>query len=193
MALTNYRKNILDALITLFHDLKPDGRALDFGCGDGFFFTEVTKRNFFDEVLPYDVVKRENSLVEPRIYDGERLPLDSQSIENSYCIDVLHHCPIPENSIRELCRVTKKYIFIKDHTYKNSIGKNLLYIMDEIGNKRFNIASPANYQRLWEWDEIFIESGFERKLKIHPHPSHTGTLGFATNKYQYIDVWERKH
>jgi len=168
------------------------GKALDFGCGDGYFHAELSIMQSFSEITPVDVVVRKNTLVEPEIYDGKTLPYDDGQFDLVYAIDVIHHSPQPIESIREMCRCSGRWILIKDHVYDAALGRLVLYLMDEIGNRRFKIESPGMYQRNWCWDDTLISSGFALKKRIHPAKPHIGLLGLLTNNYQYIDLWERR-
>jgi len=192
MSYSNYRDRVLLDLIDTIGENNICGKVLDFGCGDGFFCEQLGQQRSLANITPIDVVKRKNSLVEPEIYDGKTLPYPEKFFDLVYAIDVLHHSPHPIESIREMCRCSCRWIMIKDHVYEASVGKLILHLMDEIGNRRFSIESPGMYQRNWCWDDTLRDSGFTLKTRIHPAKPHVGPLGLLTNRYQYIDLWERE-
>ena len=191
MSFSRYRDRVLLDLKKLIVENNISGKALDFGCGDGFFCENLNKEESLTDITPIDVVERKNALVEPEIYDGKTLPYLDNQFDLVYAIDVIHHSPHPIESIREICRCSGKWILIKDHVYDAAIGKLVLYLMDEIGNRRFQIESPGMYQRNWCWDDTLRSSGFTLAKRIHPAKPHLGLLGLLTNHYQYLDLWER--
>jgi SAM-dependent methyltransferase len=188
-----YRERILAHVRQLIEPLGPLDTALDFGSGDGFFASRWKPGGAVRSVVPVDVVKRKASLVTPVLYDGERLPFADLSFDLVYSIDVLHHCPNPDAAIRDMSRCSRRYLLIKDHTYRSRLGKLMLGLLDEVGNRRFGIPSPYLYQRRWEWVEQIELSGWRRVQLTHPMICHTGLLGAATNSLQFIGLWERVH
>lgn len=192
MSFSRYRDRVLVDLKELIADYNIEGNALDFGCGDGFFCSNLSREESLSRITPVDVVARKNTLVEPEIYDGKTLPYSASQFDLVYAIDVIHHSPHPIDSIREMCRCSGRWILVKDHVYGAAIGKLVLYAMDEVGNRRFSIESPGNYQRNWNWDDTLRGSGFILKKRIYPAEPHVGILGLLTNRYQYIDLWERR-
>jgi hypothetical protein len=63
--------------------------------------------------------------------------------------------------------------------------------LDNLGNRRFGVATPYHFQRGWEWFPTVEGAGFKLRTLIHPAPCHTGIFGWATNFLQFIAVWER--
>lgn len=56
----------------------------------------------------------------------------------------------------------RKVVLIKDHTYSSAAGRFTLSVLDELGNRRFGIPSPRNYQKRWSWFPCLEENGFRR-------------------------------
>jgi SAM-dependent methyltransferase len=188
--ITSYRPRILQQLRESLAPLQV-ARALDFGCGDGYFASEIGRLPNIEQVVPVDVVERPASLVQPQLYDGARLPFDDGSFRLAYAIDVLHHCPDPIAAIDDMARCSSRYLLIKDHTYHTAAGKTLLALLDELGNRRFGIPSPYLYQRDWQWVEHIEARGWRRLELIHPMACHSGPLGL-TNGLQWMGLWERQ-
>ena len=188
--MSKYKTNVWNEVRSLLPE--NSSRVLDFGCGDGWYARRVLDEGLASELVALDVKRREHCHVEPLIYDGERLPFPDGYFELSYSIDVLHHCRVPEEMIREMVRVTSNCIVIKDHTYSSESGKVALAVMDEIGNRRFGIPSPQHYQRRWAWDEVFAEAGWEKHSMTYPARCHDGVLGRLTNGLQYVARYERR-
>lgn len=169
----------------------PFPAALDFGSGDGWFARQMLDEKLASEVVAVDVRRRRRAFVEPLVYDGERLPFPDRAFDLAYSIDVLHHCPDPRRSLRELLRCTGSCLLLKDHTYGGGAGWLALSIMDEIGNRRFGVPSRYRYQRDWEWNAVIEEAGFMLDRLVHPAACHVGLLGRATNHLQYLALWRR--
>jgi SAM-dependent methyltransferase len=187
-----YRNRILDHIRRMLGSVGTLDTALDFGSGDGFFASQWETNGLVREVTAVDVVARKSSIVAPLIYDGKRLPFPDRSFDLAYSVDVLHHCPDPLQALADLSRCSRRYLMIKDHTYRGPVGRFALAVLDEVGNRRFGIPSPYLYQHGWQWVEQVESSGWRRIELIHPMRCHSGLMGAATNALQFIGLWERK-
>jgi len=187
-----YRKRILSLISPLLSDLPTPTSILDFGCGDGWFASQISALLPNAELTAIDVKRRENVLIAPMIYAaGDPLPFADASFDLVYAIDVLHHCDSPQRYLDELARVARRFILIKDHTYEGKLGYLTLAILDELGNRRFGIPSPQHYQRAWEWSKHLASRNWKTRAIIHPCPCHTGPLGALSNHLQYVALYER--
>lgn len=187
-----YRKRIYSHISPLLGDLAVPETILDFGCGDGWFASQVGTLLPNAKLTAIDVKRREGVLVEPTIYSpGEPLPFADASFDLVYAIDVLHHCDSPERYLDELVRVARRFILIKDHTYNGALGYLTLSILDELGNRRFGIPSPQHYQRDWEWTEHLATRNWKMRTMIYPCQCHSGMLGELSNQLQYVALYER--
>lgn len=189
--MNGYRCRIRDALADLLRPIAPLATALDFGSGDGWFADQFHAAGLFREVVPIDVQLRSQTVRAPQLYDGTRLPFADRSFDVVYCVDVLHHCPDPVASLRDLLRCGRNYFLIKDHTYRGPLGYLTLCALDEIGNRRFGIPSRYKYQKDWEWRPVIEAAEYELVRLIHPVACHRGPLGWATNRLQFIGLWRR--
>lgn len=188
-----YRKAVLGHLSQLLVGREVYERALDFGSGDGWFARELRSAGAAREIVGIDVCRRTLEFLEPLIYDGTRLPFADQSFDLVYAIDVLHHCPDPGEALRELLRVSRRDVVIKDHTYRTPVGRALLAVMDELGNRRFGVRSRYRYQREWEWLPAFSAAGFE-SVELH-HPlacDPRPPWRWWTPKLQFLGLWRRQ-
>jgi hypothetical protein len=190
--MNGYRCRILEIFRTLVRPYAPLGRWLDFGAGDGWFSWSFAHAKLAREVVPVDVQGRPHTFSEVALYDGRRLPFADRSFDLVSSIDVLHHCPAPWDSLRDALRCANRFFLLKDHTYRGVTGKVALCVLDEIGNRRFGIPSPFHYQKGFEWSSIMEEAGFVLRRLIHPAPCHAGALGWATNRLQFVSLWERQ-
>jgi SAM-dependent methyltransferase len=142
------------------------------------------------EVVAVDVQPRARSFAPTVLYDGRRLPFEDRSFDLVSSIDVLHHCPDPRASMLEALRCSSRFFLLKDHTYDTVAGRVALAVLDEIGNRRYGVASPYHFQRGREWFPWIEGEGFVRRALIHPAPCHVGLLA-TTNHLQFVSLWER--
>ncbi|HXG11408.1 MAG TPA: class I SAM-dependent methyltransferase [Gemmataceae bacterium] len=186
-----YRCRVLDLFRACLQPLAPVNRGLDFGAGDGWFASSFVREGIAHEVVAIDVQVRPRTFTEVILYDGQRLPFADRSFDLVSSVDVLHHCPDPQASLREALRCAARFFLLKDHTYRSLAGRLTLCALDEIGNRRFGIPSLYRYQKRWDWFPVIEEAGFTLCRLIHPAPCHVGPLGWATNSLQFIGLWER--
>lgn len=187
-----YRKRVWAECLPLLQGLEGVREILDFGCGDGWFATQVGALFPAGRLTPLDVKRRDAVLVEPMIYEpGAALPFADASMDLVYAVDVLHHCHAPEFYLDELGRVSRKYLLIKDHSYRSPLGYAALAILDELGNRRFGIPSPQHYQRGRAWTDHLARRGWSLRKMIDPCHCHVGLLGALTNGLQYMALYQR--
>jgi SAM-dependent methyltransferase len=188
----SYRHRVHGLLRSTLGPYLPFQNVLDFGCGDGWFAYRFEEDDWANQVVAVDVASRQHPFTNVQLYDGRNLPFEDRSFELSYGIDALHHCEDPRQSLEDLLRCTGKLLLLKDHTHRSWAGWLALAALDEIGNRRFRVASRYRYQRGWDWLSIIEGEGFEQLTLIHPAACHTGLLGRATNSLQFVGLWRRK-
>lgn len=186
-----YRHNVLEEMRRLLAPLPPATRALDVGSGDGWFAQRVVAGGLAHEVVPVDVQRRDRVFVEPRLYDGRRLPFEDRAFPLVYSVDVLHHAPEPVRLLEEVLRCADRYVLLKDHTYHTAGGYLALCALDELGNRRFGIPSRYRYQRDWEWFPVFARAGFSLQALTHPARCGQGPMR-AFDGLQFVALWERQ-
>lgn len=187
-----YRGAVFQHLVRLFATRGQYQRALDFGSGDGWFAQQLNATGVAREVVAVDVLRRRDALVEPLLYDGQRLPFPDRSFDLVYAIDVLHHCPDPAAGLREILRVSRGDVALKDHTFDNLAQRILLAFMDELGNRRFGVRSLYRYQRGWEWLPAFAAAGFHQVELRHPLACDPRLpWRWWAPRLQFLGLWER--
>ncbi len=190
---TAYRQQIFRQISELIGPLPPAERALDFGSGDGWFAHEIVRAGYAKMVVAADVKVWPGLVRNPVLFDGHNLPLADRAFELTYAIDVLHHCPNPENALDEVLRCTARHFLIKDHSYGNLIDWAALCVMDELGNRRFGVPSIHQYQQRWVWSRHLEARGFTLERLVHPAPCHSGLMGRLTNHLQFVALWQREN
>ncbi len=189
---THYQQNVFQHLARVLEPLAPLGRALDFGSGDGWMAQQLERTGLAREVVGVDVGRRRNTLKEPVLYDGGRLPFEDGSFDLVYAVDVFHHTPDPLASINDALRCSSRYFLLKDHTYRNRRTKFVISVLDEIGNRRFGVPSLYKYQKDWDWLPTIESAGFAQRVVDHPIVcERRPVLRWVSNSYQFIGMWER--
>ena len=94
-------------------------RILDAGCGEGFTLERFRTAHIGEELEGIDVQQQaidlgkaihpHLSLIQGSIY---HLPYADGSFDAVICSEVLEHLERPEDALKELCRVTKRYCII---------------------------------------------------------------------------------
>jgi len=187
---TDYRRRTFALLRSLIASTGGVATALDIGAGDGWMAKSLMAAGLLGTCTPVDVKRRSHVVLEPLLYDGERLPFDDSSIDLCYAVDAVHHAADPSRLLRDMARVSRRFIVLKDHRYESRAGAWVLRILDEIGNRRFSIGSPGHYQRGSAWLDLLRAEGFVVRTLIHPAPCHVGLLGL-TNRLQFVALFER--
>jgi ubiquinone/menaquinone biosynthesis C-methylase UbiE len=118
----------------------PYAKALELGCGTGFFLLNLKQAGVIDEGHVTDIspgmveVAQRNARslgfeVEGRVADAETLPYDDDTFDLVVGHAVLHHIPDVETSLREVIRVLKpggRFVFAGEPTeYGDYIARRL--------------------------------------------------------------------
>lgn len=142
--------------------LRQIGRAsslLDVGAGDGTVAKSVGEAAGAERIEGVDVILRPHRVIDVRKYDGLTLPYENRSFEVVTISDVLHHCEDARRVLCEALRVASRVVVIKDHFAYGPISRQVLYLMDVVGNARDGIPSPAKYLEPHEWVSMIESAG----------------------------------
>ncbi len=112
------QKNYRDNIIIKF--LRKSDKILDFGCGSCCFTKKLQNLNY--DVEGVDVVSK-GTCYKPKLYNGKTLNYENDYFDVVICSFVLHHIPNYKDILKELIRVTKKYIIIFEDTPNNSLDR----------------------------------------------------------------------
>lgn len=186
-----YRERVFQIMAELLRPVAPVPRALDYGAGAGWYARAMQESGLATEVLPLEVHRRRDVLVEPVLYDGRELPFPDKAFDLVYAVDVLHHSDTPRESVEELCRCAARFVLLKDHTFRTAVDFAALGVLDELCNRPSGVRSPRRYQRDWEWLPWFEACGFRLHALVHPAPCHRGLQGRLLNRLQFVGLWGR--
>ncbi|MGE0309896.1 MAG: class I SAM-dependent methyltransferase, partial [Acidimicrobiia bacterium] len=186
--MSNYRPNVARHLRQTLRDLGPLESLLDFGAGNGWMLNQMlTEDVSIGQATAVDVQTRADYYLPVELYDGERLPFDDRAFDATMAVDVFHHCHDPKAALRDAARVTRRFVIVKDHTYRSSVGFATLSVLDELGNRKFGIPSRYRYQSKFTWDDVMSDEGFRLRHRSHPVPCHDGPLSI-TDRLQCLTV-----
>ena len=162
--------SLLDAL---FKDQNTVTTAVDIGCGMGYFSRELIKRypqfhqiagiDFLQEII---IHAREQSVETTKIVyiigDLLRIPFPDQRFDVTFCIDTLHHIHRDDlrTAIRELARITNKYLILEIRNRKNLFHFYFTNILEPIKFRRLPICTTS----IEEISDIIKEYGFTLEI-----------------------------
>ena len=148
---------------------------LDVGAGTGELSFLILKNKKKLKISGIDTLIRPQTLIPTIKYDGKRLPFKSFNFELLMAVDVLHHCYDPFLILKEMSRVSKRYILIKDHFANSKLDKITLTFMDFIGNRSHGVVLPYNYYSETQWNYAFKKLNLRiikkiTTLNLYPPP-----------------------
>ena len=188
--MNGYRRRIFREMSDTLASIGPLNNVLDVGSGDGWFAMSVKSLGLCDKVTAVDVKMRPHCHHPVELYDGERLPFRDNEFDLVYAVDVVHHAPQPGKLLSEMIRCSRRFLLLKDHTWQTELGRLVLLVRDEVGNRPHGVRCLYNFQRGWEWDRVMLDNGMERVQLKHPLQCHTGPLGSFANNNEFLSVWQ---
>ena len=188
--MNGYRRRIFREMSDTLASIGPLNSVLDVGSGDGWFAMSVKSLGICDKITAVDVKIRPECYHPVELYDGDRLPFRDGEFDLVYAVDVVHHAPKPGKLLDEMIRCSRRFLLLKDHTWQTELGRLVLLVRDEIGNRPKGVRCLYNFQRGWEWDRVMLDNGMERVQLKHPLQCHAGPLGGFANNNEFLSVWQ---
>lgn len=164
------------ALATAIAPLLPRAaRVLDVGCGDGLLDQALLGMRPDLRIEGVDVLVRGGTPIPVREFDGQRLPFADGEYDAAMAIDVFHHAADAEALMREMKRVARGSLVIKDHFLHGLPSELILRAMDWVGNSRHGVRLPFSYWSEAEWRSAWDRCGIRpvsilRRLRLYPFP-----------------------
>lgn len=106
-------------------------------------------------IVGIDVHLQPNAAIEVRHYDGRTFPYADGAFDCVLMVDMLHHSADIDQMLQEACRVSRRYVLLKDHYWENSLDHILLRAADYLGNAPYGVSLPYRYLRQEEWADLF--------------------------------------
>ena len=159
----NYQAAMLDSMVELWQQRHE--RLLDIGGGTGVIAEAMARLFPVGQVVTIDMVDRfcTDLSVETKSYDGRTLPFEAGQFDAATLNNVLHHVPVSERGalLREVRRVVKGPLYIKDHVSTGTLDNMRLAAMDAIGNIPFDGQVTAQYLSATDWSELAKAGGYQ--------------------------------
>jgi ubiquinone/menaquinone biosynthesis C-methylase UbiE len=161
----DYARNLFDATVPA-DELRrlPYERALELGCGSGFFLLNLIQAG----------VARRGSVtdVDGRVADAEGIPYDDDTFDLVVGHAVLHHIPDVEKSLREVVRVLKpggRFVFAGEPTtVGNGYARTLSTLTWKAGTTATRLPGLGGWRRPQaELDESSRAAALEAVVDLH--------------------------
>ncbi len=165
------------------HSALPYGRALELGCGTGFFLLNLMQAGIADKGSVTDLspgmvkvaLRNAEHLgldVDGRVADAETIPYDDNTFDLVVGHAVLHHIPDVEQSLREVLRVLKpggRFVFAGEPT---TVGNFYARWLGRITWEATTRATKLPFLASWrkpqeELDESSRAAALEAVVDLH--------------------------
>ena len=172
--------------------IPPNSSVLDIGCGDGTIASLIMELNPKVTIQGIEFAERPSCRIACKPFDGKSIPHPAGSFDACMFVDVLHHTHGIETLLAEACRVSRRYVLIKDHLAENWLDFKTLQFMDWVGNRPHGVVLPYNYQSRAQWDCYFSAVGLrsvarQDRVKLYPFP-FSALFG---RKLHFIELLEK--
>ena len=135
----------------IIKNININDKILDFGCGSC-CYTKYLKDLGYN-ITGIDVIN-EGTCFKPNIYNGKKIPYNDNYFDVVICSFVLHHIPDYKKIIKELIRVTKKFILI----YEDTPISNIDYFFTKIHSLSSWGSCHKCFNTTEEWKKIFYNN-----------------------------------
>lgn len=132
-------------------------KVLDVGCGEARLAGLINRSRPGSSVVGVDAFirpRRERGIGIIRA-DGTTLPFGDDAFDVALVLNVLHHANRPRELLREVCRVARSRVVIKDHVAASWLQHRQLELLDVLGNAGTGAVVRGRYLSNRGWAELF--------------------------------------
>lgn len=158
--ISDRRKTMLEQINPF---LLPEGKAADFGAGNGEFMCLVSSQFPKLTIDGWDVVT-DDPKGNVQTYDGMRIPRNDGFYNQVYATTVLHHLENPKVGAKEIVRVSNKRIILIETIAGTRTGDrakdwNITFAVDYFWRliHKSSEPVPGSYLTVFEWIELFVQ------------------------------------
>lgn len=169
-----YKRRLVEYVVSLCDD---GSSILDVGCDDGSVAGMIMGINPSLRIVGIDIQSNRPSRIPRRIYDGRRIPYADNSFDTVMALDVLHHTRDIPSLLREMRRVSRRHIIIKDHVTYGTLSGYMISFADFVSNAPFGIKCAFNFPSPERWSSYFKSLG----LRVIEQPRNL-SFGFGINE-----------
>jgi len=159
--------------------LAPGSRLLDIGCGDGRVAALLREAVSGLKVEGVEVRPREACAIPCRYFDGCHLPFPDRCFDCCLLVDVVHHMKNPLPLVREACRVSRRFLLIKDHLAENALDHWTLRLMDWVGNRPHGVTLPYAYLSASQWQALYQQLDLNVERTVSDLPLYPGVFSMV--------------
>jgi len=141
--------------------LPEAGTLLDVGCDDGTTAALVGAERPGLEISGVDVQTLRPCRIPRTLYDGRTLPFPAAAFDAVMAIDVLHHTRHIDQLVREMARVARSLVVIKDHLVTGPFAWLAVAFGDAVTNLPYGIPCAYNFPTRAGWQATFAAAGLE--------------------------------
>ncbi len=171
----------------------PNSALLDIGCGDGTIASLVGTLAGTSQIAGLEIAERPSCRIPCSVFDGTHIPFPESSFDVCMFVDVLHHTNSIREVLSEACRVSRRYILIKDHLAENAFDFRILQFMDWVGNRPHGVVMPYNYQSEEKWRSYFEDCNLKVRSWTTSLPLYPGPFNFVFGRQlHFVALLEKK-
>jgi SAM-dependent methyltransferase len=192
-----HRKVVSDRRVRVLADILAsqmprDASVLDVGCGNGKIGSLLAANRRDLSIEGVEVATRPGCLIPCHSFDGMHLPFADGTFDVCMVVDVLHHTDDICLLMREVARVSRSFVLIKDHICENKLDRNILKVMDWVGNRPHGVRLTFNYQSHLAWTRHFAECSLIVTRWTNDVPLHSFPLSLITGrKLHFVSLLQK--
>jgi len=187
------RLEVLSGMIAS-HLREGDG-VLDVGCGSGQLGRAILDHPSRPSKLTVEgceKFRRGDELIPTLQIDGHSIPAADGEFDVTILADVVHHEEKPDLLLKEVVRVTRRFVILKDHVPEGFLAFQRICFIDWAANSPYGVKCLYRYPSAAEWRRKFTSLGLEVVEEITSIDLYPPVLNVLFGKrLQYFSVLEK--